>query len=212
MTGILVGLLVGLVVGAGAVFAFVQCRHWLRASGRTGCEPREMFVVFTAFFLLCMLLPGGAFLDVLSYRYVMPFVGLAALSAAAGLQIVARWSRAAAVLLGAMCVAGFVIGDYRWYRGLVPDDSDRRVIDCLEQRGLHAATAEYWTAYRLTFESNERLIVAPDTGFDRYGPYTAVVRAAPTSVHIDLWSVPPPPGFQIICSTPSLHVSIRGTG
>jgi hypothetical protein len=37
----------------------------------------------------------------------------------------------------------------------------------------------YWTSYRLTFLSNEAIILAPTSGVDRYPAYTEFVRALP---------------------------------
>jgi hypothetical protein len=39
------------------------------------------------------------------------------------------------------------------------------------------ARAGYWLAYKLTFLSQERLIVAPVDGVDRYPPYAAAVES-----------------------------------
>ncbi|HKD10468.1 MAG TPA: glycosyltransferase family 39 protein [Thermoanaerobaculia bacterium] len=51
----------------------------------------------------------------------------------------------------------------------------------LERAGLTRVYANYWTAYRLAFESNERIIATPLPldEFVRYEPYLAQVNAAP---------------------------------
>ena len=50
------------------------------------------------------------------------------------------------------------------------------VVDLLEGRGVNRVLANYWIAYRLTFESGERVIASP-SGFWRYRPYRDAVRA-----------------------------------
>jgi 4-amino-4-deoxy-L-arabinose transferase-like glycosyltransferase len=59
----------------------------------------------------------------------------------------------------------------------------------LEQRGIDAVFADYWIAYRVTFDSEERIIGAPTSGIDRYPPYDAEARAAASSA----WVVTPGP-------------------
>jgi hypothetical protein len=56
-------------------------------------------------------------------------------------------------------------------------------VACLDAAGVRAAFADYWIGYKLTFLTDERIIVAPNSGVDRYPPYTAHVQAqanAPT--------------------------------
>jgi hypothetical protein len=54
------------------------------------------------------------------------------------------------------------------------------LIGDLERRGLDRVYANYWTAYRLAFESNERIVATPLPldEFVRYGPYLTQVNAA----------------------------------
>jgi len=47
----------------------------------------------------------------------------------------------------------------------------------LRAHGVTRAWADYWIAYRVTFETHGRVIVAPTTD-DRYPAYAAAVRAA----------------------------------
>jgi hypothetical protein len=49
------------------------------------------------------------------------------------------------------------------------------VIDLLERKGERYVLTDYWIAYRLSFESAER-IVATSSGFVRYQPHDRVVR------------------------------------
>jgi hypothetical protein len=151
-------------------------RDWLALS-RTPPEPSRVVAVFTAMCLVLMLGPGGAFNDIHSYRYLMPFFGLMALSAASAVVAVAARSRAAAALIAAACVASFAVMDVRWFAALHVDGSDREIVKCLEEQGIRAATADYWIAYRLTFLADEAVVVNP-TENARYTPYADTVQSA----------------------------------
>ena len=56
-----------------------------------------------------------------------------------------------------------------------PSGSLAPVIRLLEREGEQYVLANYWIAYRLSFESAER-IVATSTGFVRYQPHDRIVR------------------------------------
>ena len=100
-----------------------------------------------------------------------------ALSAASAVSIVAVRSRASAIVLAGACLAACGVLDARWFATLHVDDSDQQIAACLEARGIRAATADYWIAYRMTFLADERVIVDPDVNA-RYQPYTEAVAAA----------------------------------
>jgi hypothetical protein len=57
------------------------------------------------------------------------------------------------------------------------------VLDVLEREGETRVLANYWIAYRLTFEAAER-IIATSTGFVRYEPYDRLVRASPAPARV----------------------------
>ena len=57
----------------------------------------------------------------------------------------------------------------------VPADIDP-VLETLERHHVRHVLANYWIAYRITFESDERIIASP-SGFWRYRPYHDAVAA-----------------------------------
>ena len=94
--------------------------------------------------------------------------------------------RAAAVLLAAALV---VTGLGLWRLQTVSEasgpphlvgmlDSLDEVVSVLDHEGIHAVHADYWIAYRLTFETDERIIASPSAGALRYPPYGDAVRNA----------------------------------
>lgn len=49
----------------------------------------------------------------------------------------------------------------------------------LEANGITDVFADYWVAYRIVYDTNERIVAAPSAGIDRYRRYSDRVRAAP---------------------------------
>jgi hypothetical protein len=70
----------------------------------------------------------------------------------------------------------------------------------LDAMGITDVFADYWVAYRITYDTNERIVAAPSAGSDRYQPYHDRVRAAPRSA----WVVEP--GTQLTALTGALDV------
>ena len=79
------------------------------------------------------------------------------------------------------------------------------LLQCLEI-DQYLATADYHDAYRLTFLSNERVIVVPDNGLDRYPPDRQKVEAAPDQVRIERLasSADAAASGDVLCRTPLL--------
>lgn len=142
--------------------------------------PLFHFLVVTA---PLVFLVSGAFVDAQSYRYLMPGFGALAVVLALGVWRLFRWSRVAGAVTMVMLLTLFGLEQRAWYRQLTPDVHSRELIACLELAGVRAAFADYWISYKLTFLTDERIIVAPNNGVDRYPKYTAYVQAqanAPT--------------------------------
>ena len=51
------------------------------------------------------------------------------------------------------------------------------MVACLRASGIRGGYADYWVSYKLTFLSDEQLIIAPATGVNRYTPYSQFVAA-----------------------------------
>jgi Dolichyl-phosphate-mannose-protein mannosyltransferase len=132
-------------------------------------------------FLLVMtplvFLLSGAFVDAQSYRYLMPVSGALAVVLALGVWRTFRWSRVAGTMSLAMILTLFGLEQRAWYLELEPDAQSAAIINCLDRNGVRTAFGDYWLSYKLTFLTNERIVVAPENGVDRYSPYTAQVRA-----------------------------------
>jgi hypothetical protein len=113
-------------------------------------------------------------------RYLVFLAPVPALLAGAGL---ARTTPLAAAAALALAVAASVVGLARLEREgryaplRVPSDLGP-VLETLERNGVRHVRANYWIAYRITFESEERVIASPD-GFWRYYPYHQAVSVDP---------------------------------
>jgi hypothetical protein len=102
-------------------------------------------------------------------RYVLPIVSALPVLLAAGLDRILTWSRLAFGLLLAVLLAGQVWGNLtlaRIWSDPVMVERDIHLPDTtpvrqyLADRGIHEAYANYWIAYRITFESGETIVCA----------------------------------------------------
>jgi hypothetical protein len=192
----------------------------VQALGSVRTAPHLLYPTLAIAGVLGLLVVGGAFGGGPSSRYLMPFFGIVAIAAAAGIARLARGNRLAALAIASVCVASFAGSQYLWYQRLSADPSAAMVVGCLEEHGIRFASADYWIAYRLTFIANERVIVAPDPEQDRYTPYRRAVEAASPAVRID-WAdraraaETPAPGSAsatVVCASPSLTATLVASG
>jgi hypothetical protein len=63
------------------------------------------------------------------------------------------------------------------------------IIDALEDEGYGTAVAQYWIAYQMTFESDERVIASPND-IIRYEPYARTVAADRPAFVFERWRTP----------------------
>ena len=131
-------------------------------------------VAVTMFFV------SGSYIDAQSYRYLMPIYAALPVVYAMGVDAAWRTSRAAGAVLLVFMLLLFASQQIGWYLHLEPDRASQQTIACLDAAGIRAARAGYWQSYKLTFLTNERIIVAPTDGVDRYAPYSEATRNAPS--------------------------------
>jgi hypothetical protein len=140
-----------------------------------------LYVVFVP----ALFLASGAYLDTQSYRYlVVWYAGLVVAWAGGSRALSGGRPAVAAALVGAI-MAVHAWQQIVWYRKLSPDTQSGATLECLKRNGIKGGFAEYWTAYKLTFLSNEEIIVAPTDGIDRYPKHSAYVRSLPPQHRMD---------------------------
>jgi hypothetical protein len=118
------------------------------------------------------------------YVLVPPLIG-------AGLAWVARRGApgvSIAILLGGFLIAAHARAIAIEYRHIRNTDTEvtaelQPLEDLLRREGARRVYTDYWTAYRLAFESNEQIVAAPIPGeeFVRYPPYQAEVARDPSA-------------------------------
>jgi hypothetical protein len=164
---------------SGAVLAFVRRIAWpARRLGLLGVAAGSAALI--AFLM------SGAPSDMWSVRYLAPLMWTIPF-ALAPIATLLR-PRGFAVLIAPFLVSAAVGGWLSWgnfVKGPLPvlhprgsAAEEAQVIDALEKRGVTAAAAQYWLAYRFTLLSREKLPTVPLDGGDRYGLYRTQFNAA----------------------------------
>jgi hypothetical protein len=131
--------------------------------------------------------------DLLTTRYLAPIVWLAPFTLApAALALGARaFAVAVAPFVVAVGIGGWLAFSPYVQGGLPVRDPRGVAVDeaalasTLRAEGVRYAAAQYWLAYRLTFLSDEGLIVVPlEPRDDRYRPYRDGFAAAPVVAYV----------------------------
>ncbi len=166
-----------------ALMMYIESIHgrlmeFVRLRPRAPSVSTDFFPLFFVFVPLLFVI-GGVYLDTQSYRYLVPYYAGLAVALASGSLTLAKGDRRIASVFVGMMIVVFALQQFVWFGKLAPDVDSARVVDCLRREGKIGGYADYWTSYKLTFLSGEDIIVAPNTGVDRYPAYTRFVRALP---------------------------------
>ena len=171
-----------------------------RASRRLRAARWLLLLIVIAYPLLFALSPYSWF--VAHPRYLYYLTPVCALLLARGLAAL-RWPAIVGGLLAAMTLstAGFVImhRDGVFFPSaegvLIPEDLDP-AIDYMTERGIDHVYADYWLAYCVAFESDERIVATPYRGAVRHAAADAAVRSVPEPVYLFLDGSTTEPVFQ----------------
>jgi 4-amino-4-deoxy-L-arabinose transferase-like glycosyltransferase len=178
----LTGRALGVALVGAAVLALVY------AALRRPAALAPMFVSVAVFPLVAALSPFAYYVDTPRYAVILA-PALAVLFAYA----LSRNRTVALAAIGgalALSVAGLVrlerdgLHVLRHDRGGIPKEISP-LIGLLERERATRVLADYWLAYRISFESDER-VIATSTGFVRYVPHDRLVRAVPFPAHVYL--------------------------
>ena len=144
-------------------------------------------VAFLPVFLLALpaiFVVSGMCLDAHSYRYLIPMYAGVPVALVLGCRLAGRWGRWLPPPLLAVIVSTFGVQQVLWFRTLAVNPCDRQVLACLQASGVRGGRADYWLSYRMTFLSQEAIIVAPENGVDRYPSYSAHVATLDRVAHV----------------------------
>ncbi|HEY3130477.1 MAG TPA: glycosyltransferase family 39 protein [Acidobacteriota bacterium] len=183
-----------------------------RPSGRLSEMPmvsnpsgQDLLLVFVLCFLPLFSASGFAWF-VTEPRYLIP------LYSAIYILILGAFTKRAvqigllAILLSLNLSATFLI-KHEEFTGYTNVESNSELLDFLHRHQITRAYAPYWTAYRLTFESDEQIICTPpDNDVVRYIPYLNMVKAAPDAAFIRL-SAPRYQSMQVELKPPKEFLS-----
>ena len=112
--------------------------------------------------------------------FVVPFVAVVIARVAVGRRAQVASLALALVVTGVGMQRLYAVSELDGSRFRIGNAGDLgRAIDVLDGEHIDAVYGDYWVAYRIAFESQERIIATPSWGIDRYEPYTARVRASP---------------------------------
>jgi hypothetical protein len=139
-------------------------------------------------------------IDLLAVRYLLlTWQAASVLFALLLAFLVQRLSRAALVglILFGLLVGGFHLRDAHnnWPAARYEPQNVAALEQYLQQQGVRAGYADYWLSYTLDFLTNERLVLAPYNGVDRYPAYTEQVGRAPVRAFI-FWHADLPPELR----------------
>jgi 4-amino-4-deoxy-L-arabinose transferase-like glycosyltransferase len=166
--------------GAGAL-VWAAVRHRSSPRGRAAMAIAFGIVIYPFFWAISPYSIGTA-----EGRYLFLLSPLLAL-------VIGLAARRPAVIAGTLAVllAITVWGLHSMKDGLDGNDADRPVpismgpvIHALESQGRRHVFAGYWIAYRLDFESRERIVATPDFGAVRNNSYNDIVRSSPDPVYV----------------------------
>jgi 4-amino-4-deoxy-L-arabinose transferase-like glycosyltransferase len=167
----------GPVIGITVLAVALGYVAWLFVRRPTELEP---LLVVLAFFPIFYLSSSFAYYSA-APKYLVMLAPIPALLIA---RVCRRPAAATFALVAAVVVSFFGIREIE-ATGLsaarvpnvpVPKDISP-LIDTLEREHVNRVFADYWLAYRITFETDER-IIATSTGFVRYQPHDRLVRSS----------------------------------
>lgn len=164
---------------AGGIALVVAVTRVLRSRSGRSAPPFDV-VAFLVFPLIMATIPFVKTQGNLRYLFfVAPFLCLL-LARLVGSRRAAAGVLAAAVLVSAVGLARVqVVSEAAGAPHLVGVvDSLDEVIRVLDAEGIDAVHADYWIAYRLAFETDERIVGSPSAGALRYPPYDDRLRTA----------------------------------
>jgi len=177
--------MVGLLLYLGLLaLLFIAIR---RNERRAWDKPMMLFLIsYVALYLALLLIPRWNLSLEVTPRYLFPTIPPLVLFLGSSLA----WKRGQWIAVKCGIIAGFWFWIWSPYPGDLQQDylaRDRLLVEALQSRGVTHLLADYWTAYKVVFLSDERIIASPQGGpivVDRYPAYTDQVFASPSPAYL----------------------------
>jgi hypothetical protein len=180
----------------------------IKRYGRTGALLVATVVVYAPLYALNPLTVGSA-----EGRYVFLLAPIVAITLAA--CVTWRWLAAPALcgavamtlfgLSGLTAAASFHSGDKQIPVDLGP------LVRALDEEGVRTGVADYGIAFRIVFETDERIVVAGNP-YNRYPPYTTVLESGPPPAWIFIEGSAPELRFRQIVDAMGERYRLRSAG
>ena len=186
---------------------FVLLWKWCKNLRPAELEGKHLLLAVGLFFPFLFSASGFAWF-VEEPRYLIPLysvVYLLLVSAAKKRSI--QLSLFASLLI--LHLAGSLRATNEEFTGYTNVESNTELLNFLRDRGVNRVSAPYWIAYRLTFESGEKIIGTPPADDEpRYQPYAEQVNSSPSRAYVRLAA----PRYSFVrqpITPPSHYVPIR---
>jgi hypothetical protein len=166
------------------VCASLSARRFFIARSSATSGPPGMLVLATFSWILVLFVISGFGYNADEPRYLIPVYAVLYIVLLHGLAPTLQYA------LALLLLAGNVVGSYNETTTLstpLNHEPTASLFAYLRQHGVRNAYAPYWTAYRLTFESNEEIIFSPPPNdLVRYTPHLTAVQNDPSHAYVQL--------------------------
>lgn len=190
--------------------AIICSATWLWKYFRNHTPPRfegkHLLLFFALLFPFIFSASGFAWF-VTEPRYLIPLYSVIYILMMAAFQRKAAQYALCALLVG-LNLAGTFLVTHEEFTGYTNVESNEELLSFLRQNKINRVCAPYWTAYRLTFESEEDIICNPPEGdVQRNTTYAALVHSSPNRAFVRL-RTPRYQGFQSEIKPPLNYIPV----
>ncbi|MBI2414144.1 MAG: discoidin domain-containing protein [Deltaproteobacteria bacterium] len=188
----------------------------LKKRGSGGMTPVTFLLSVPVLFALSVKAGGFA----IEPRYLLPIYSVLTFIVAWPIVKFSDYSRFAGATVAAVLVAVNLYGTFNlkpelqlpFSNGLRVERENGGLIELLEKEGIDAAYADYWIAYRLTFETVEDVLAIPwgETATNRYPGYLEMIKDR--GRHAYILQGPPSERFESILKDNSIRFTKEEAG
>ena len=161
------------------LFIYWDCKHRKELKELFLMRPHDYSYSVFPLILVGVVLSISLFSTLAAGRYQIPAYFAVSLILAVALSGLRRRTGAFALLLLFLLLANNSYANFRFIQEMPQQEVIKRghasILKLLDEKGVRGGYAHYITSYVLTFESREKIIIAPFRSPDRYPAYTQFV-------------------------------------